>query len=59
VYNPSEEQAQRPAAEKLLGENRVDFVTPADYSEGRALDRIVHTIIDKIAAEVELTRLCE
>ena len=59
VYNPAEEQAQRPAAEKLLGENRVDFVTPADYSEGRALDRIVHTIIDKIVAEVELARLCE
>ena len=59
VYNPLEEQAQRPAAEKLLGENRVDFVTPADYSEGHVLDRIVHTIIDKIAAEVELSRLCE
>ncbi len=57
VYNPAEED-KRPAAEKLLGENRVDFVTPADYREGRALDRIAHTIIDKIAAEVELARLC-
>jgi phosphoserine phosphatase len=56
VYNPSDED-KRPAAEQLLGENRVDFVTPADYSEGRALDRIVHTIIDKIAAEVELSKL--
>ncbi len=45
------------AALKLLNENRVDFVTPADYSEGQVLDRIVHTIIDKIAAEVELSRL--
>ncbi len=57
VYNPAEEQAQRPAAEKLLGENRVDFVTPADYGPGGRLDAIVHTIIDKIAAEVELSRL--
>ena len=57
VYNPLEEQAQRPAAEKLLGENRVDFVTPADYGPGGLLDRIVHTIIDKIAAEVELALL--
>ncbi len=57
VYNPLEEQAQRPAAEQLLGENRVDFVTPADYGPGGQLDRIVHTIIDKIAAEVELASL--
>lgn len=45
-------------ARKLLVENRVDFVTPADYGPGGDLDRIVHTIIDKIAAEVELARLC-
>ena len=57
VYNPAEED-KRPAAEKLLGENRVDFVTPADYGASGRLDRIVHTIIDKIAAEVELARLC-
>jgi hypothetical protein len=44
------------AARRLLKENRVDFVTPADYSAGGDLDRIVHTIIDKIAAEVELAR---
>ncbi len=59
VYNPATEEEARPAAEKLLGENRVDFVAAADYGEGHTLDRIVHTIIDKIAAEVELTRLCE
>ncbi len=71
VYNPAEEQAQRPAAgasrtgigyaeeaaRRLLDENRVDFVTPADYGPGGLLDRIVHTIIDKIAAEVELSTL--
>ena len=57
VYNPSEE-GKREEAERLIGENRVNFVSPADYSEGRELDRIVHTIIDKIAAEVELSKLC-
>jgi hypothetical protein len=46
------------AARKLLTENRVNFVSPADYSEGGRLDHIVHTIIDKIASEVELTQLC-
>jgi phosphoserine phosphatase len=56
VYNPVDIGA-RPVAERLLGENRVDFVTPADYGEGGQLDRIVHTIIDKIAAEVKLATL--
>jgi phosphoserine phosphatase len=60
VYNPvgasrtGGEGYAEDAAKQLLKENRVDFVTPADYSEGGALDRIVHTIIDKIAAEVRL-----
>jgi phosphoserine phosphatase len=58
VYNPLEEIA-RPAAQKLLGENRVDFVTPADYSAGGELDRIVHTVIDKIAAEVKLAEFAK
>ena len=65
VYNPADEGASRTgnlsyaeqAARRLLKENRVDFVSPADYSEGRVLDRIVHPIIDKIAAEVELSKL--
>ncbi len=56
VYDPGRDG--RAEAEKLLGENRVDFVAPADYSAGERLDRIVHTIIDKIAAEVQLERLC-
>lgn len=56
VYNPAKED-ERPAAERLLGENRVDFVSPADYSVGARLDKIVCTIIDKIAAEVQLSGL--
>lgn len=56
VYNPAREE-ERPAAERLLGENRVDFVSRADYSEGERLDRIVCTIIDKIAAEVQLSSI--
>lgn len=56
VYNPSEPD-KKPAAERLLGENRVNFVSPADYRAGGVLDRIVHTVIDKIAAEEELAKL--
>ncbi len=41
-------------AEKLIREYRVDFITKADYCEGRELDRIVKTIIDKIVIENKL-----
>jgi hypothetical protein len=44
------------AARRLLGENRVDFVAPADYRAGGTLDSIVRTVIDKIAAEVALAK---
>ncbi|MDR2912238.1 MAG: haloacid dehalogenase-like hydrolase [Alistipes sp.] len=56
VYNPTEEVAES-AANRLIDENRVNFVSPADYSEGRELDRIVRSVIDKIAAEEELLKL--
>ena len=66
VFNPDENAVRAgdsaadikdTAARRLIAENRVNFVSPADYREGRELDRIVHTIIDKIAAEVELAKL--
>jgi phosphoserine phosphatase len=55
VYNPAV-PSDREERSHLIAENRVNFVSPADYSAGRELDRIVHTIIDKIAAEVALAR---
>jgi hypothetical protein len=57
VYDPSIE-GRRTEAGRLVDENRVNFVSPADYNEEGGLDRIVKTIIDKIAAEEELARLC-
>jgi hypothetical protein len=56
VY-PSGDEGEKARSGRLIDENRVNFVSPADYTGGGQLDRIVHTIIDKIAAEVELTRL--
>ncbi len=53
VFDPGKE-GEKEGAEKLIEENRVNFASPADYRAGGALDRIVHTIIDKIAAEVRL-----
>ena len=44
-------------AAKLLAEDRVNFITEANYSEGRELDQIVKTIIDKIAVVDRLTQM--
>lgn len=55
VYDPAVE-GKRNDAGRLIDENRVNFVSPADYSEGSELDRIVKTVIDKIVAEVELSK---
>lgn len=64
VFNPTSasrtddsSHAERAAAEKLIEENRVNFALPADYREGQVLDRVVHTIMDKIAAEIVLSKI--
>ncbi len=56
VYDPDTEGGHE-EPDRLIRENRVNFVSPADYSEGRELDRIVKTIIDKIDADYELSKL--
>lgn len=38
-------------AEKFREEGRVNFVEPADYSDGSALDRRIKAIVDKIAID--------
>ena len=39
---------------KLLSDNRVNFALPADYSEGKQIDMVVKTILDKLAKERDL-----
>jgi hypothetical protein len=56
VYDPFVE-GERAKSERLIDENRVNFVSPADYSEGKELDNIVKTIIDKIDADHQLSKL--
>ena len=56
VYDPVSD-AERGEGDRLIRENRVNFVSPADYTEGRELDRIVKTVIDKIDADHELSKL--
>ena len=51
VYQPE----SRSAVEELLYRGRVDFIFPADYREGTALDTTVKNIIRKMAVTDQLT----
>jgi hypothetical protein len=52
VYKPKSDQKQ--TAVKLLKDDRVNFALPADYSEGKEIDTVVKTILDKLATERNL-----
>ena len=56
VYNPCSGD-KRFAMEGLIRDNRVSYVCPADYSPGSPIDTLVKTIIDKIEADLRLSRL--
>ena len=56
VYDPANEEGKS-AALKLKRQKRVNFITPAVYTEGGRAYRIVCAIIDKIKADYELQRL--
>ena len=43
------QESNRMGVEDLLAKGRVDFIFPADYSEGTALDQTVKNIIRKMA----------
>ena len=56
VYNPEEKGARKDMG-ALIRDNRVNYVCPADYSEGSEIDTIVKTIIDKITVDSRLEGL--
>lgn len=56
VYNP-ENQTKKGTAEKLLRQDRVNFISPTDYTEGGKTFAIVRGIIDKIKIENTLHSL--
>ncbi|MGM9774673.1 MAG: haloacid dehalogenase-like hydrolase, partial [Candidatus Egerieousia sp.] len=58
VFNPEIENKKR-IAEQLLKQNRVNFICPADYSEGSRIEKLITNIIRKIKADDELSRLSE
>ena len=56
VYDPAVVNS-REASSTLIRENRVNYICPADYSEGTYLDTVVKAIMDKIAADDRLLEL--
>ena len=48
---------KKEVAAQLISENRVDFITEADYREGSELDTIVKTVIEKMSTVEKLVRL--
>lgn len=57
VYKPKSRLKDK--AMKLLRDNRVNFALPADYSEGKDIDTVVKTVLNKIATERDLDLLKE
>jgi len=55
VYNQSSTSKYK--ALRLLVDNRVNFALHADYRENKELDRVVKTILDRIATERDLDLL--
>lgn len=56
VYDPASVEKRR-AAERLILEERVNFVCPADYREGGETYNVVTTIIDKVKYDYEFEQL--
>ncbi len=54
VYNPNDTNTSKKKALKLLKDGRVNFALPADYREGKQIDIVIKTILDKIAKERDL-----
>ena len=57
VYNPEGEKSARKDMTSLIRDNRVNYVCPADYSDGSEIDTVVKTIIDKISIDTHLDSL--
>lgn len=58
VYNPESEQGYQ-KTKLLLEQNRVSMISPADYSEGSRMEKLVKTILEKIATDTTLAALAK
>lgn len=63
VYNPNITKSRtgrltpRQTCLELIKNNRANYIAPADYREGKVLDRIIKHLIDRISAELELKEI--
>jgi len=48
VFNPNKEKKKK-IANKLYRDNRVNFIAPADYSNGSKMDKIIKSILEEVA----------
>lgn len=55
VYT-SNSRKKKPKAEKLIIQDRVSYVAPADYSSNKAIDKYVKVVIDKMIADYNVTK---
>ncbi len=56
VYDPKKRKRKdkpspKQICEKLIEQNRADFIAPADYSDGAKLDKVLKALIIRIVAE--------
>lgn len=58
VYNPRSRQ-KRQEMLRLIHDNRVNYVCPADYGPDKEIDRLVKMIIDKIVVDYQLSKRCK
>jgi len=56
VYQPRK-KAKKAKATQLLSDRRVNYVAPADYSEGGTLETYVRAVIEKVAADCKIEKL--
>lgn len=56
VYSPISERAKQIGI-KLYNEKRVDYIAPADYSEGKQLDVLVKSILTRISEVNKTTQI--
>ncbi len=56
VYNPNK-PGKKAIAQRLLREDRVNFITPTDYRENSRTFQIVKAVIDKITADNQILSL--
>ncbi len=58
VYKP-DSRKKKTVAKELLSEDRVSFIAPADYSEDTELDKLVKSLIRKMAADFDVDQYRE